>query len=143
MTIATLFIGCTKDVTTDDDDEVITFSLNVTDIADNQATVSVNLSEGEFHGAMIVEAANFSDVSIDYTNENKLIKYVRQNGVNIDSVPYTHTVTGLRTGRDMFTAVIVFKSNGLAVTPKYLTWTADGVAWSDDAGAGSLDEIEW
>lgn len=144
VAIATLFVSCTKNEEPEDDDEVISFTLNVTNIADNQATITVDLTEGTNHGGMIIEGMKNADVDVNLESENQLIKYVRQNGVNID-FPYTHTLTGLKTETEMFTAVIVFKSNGLAVTPQYKIWTAEGAYdwWSEGSEAGSLDENEW
>lgn len=143
LTVTALFTACTK-TAEDDDDEVVMVSLSVTDIENNQATINASVAEGEFHGAKIVEAVLSSSVTIDYTSEVKLIKYVRENGVDID-LPYTHTLTDLKADTEMFTAVIVFNASGRATNSAYQIWTAEGHVdgWAEDSTAGDLGEIKW
>ncbi len=149
MTLAVFsaLAGCSKSGEEDDgqdDSEVIRVSLEVTDIADDQATINVALTEGNFYGAKFIEAVRSNTVSVDYSNEIKLINYVKENGVDVD-LPYTNTITGLRNGNEMFSAVIVFNSKGIAVNSSCQVWTAVGEIWnwSGENEAGDLEEIDW
>lgn len=115
--------------------------LEVTDLKDNCATIKASLTEGQFYGGQIILAEKTSGIEIDYTNEIKLIQYVRANGKTMDNMPYETTVSNLTFEKDYLTAVIVFDQNGRAVSSKYEVWTAEGTpdGISNDNSAGELD----
>ncbi len=125
--------------------EVIEPKLEVTDIANNQATITVTLVQGNFYGGKIVEAINEENVGINYDDAFELVQYVVDNGTEISSLPYTKTLENVKKGRDKFTAVLLYNSKGIPYVAKYAIWTPDGVAyeWSETNTPGSLGEIEW
>ena len=65
-TVAVFFTGCSKPEVKEDPIQV---SLEVTDIADNSATVSAKLTSGDFAGAEIIEEPNIDAVTRDYTTD--------------------------------------------------------------------------
>lgn len=117
-------------------------TISVTDNADNQATVTAQLTAGEFHGAKIVTGVRISDVSIDYTKEIALIQYVEANGKDISEMPYTEQLTDLIYHQEYMCAVIVYDETGRACDSAFDTFLAegnpDGIA--EDSSAGSLDD---
>lgn len=140
-----LLSGCNKPDEGEQTQETITVSLTVTPSDDNSATISAELTEGTFHGAKIIEMMNFDDVTIDLESEIQLTNYVIANGVDIDQMPYSKTLTDIRIGQDKFTAIIVYDASGRAVDVEYVKWTPLGLpdGWSTDNNPGELDEIEW
>ena len=109
---------------------------------DNTATISATLTAGQFHGAKIVSAVEISTIGdLNYTNEIQLIRYVEENGKNID-LPYSETVTDIVYNRDYLSAVIVYDETGRACASAYTTFTGDGEidGFSGDNSAGNLDE---
>lgn len=135
--------GCKKSETKNTDDP-IAVSLEVVDIADNCATVKAALTSGTFYGAKMVEAVNLDDVTVDYTNDIQLVNYVEANGTDV-TLPYGNVLTGVKIGKDMLTAIIVYDNTGRAAVTAYKTWTPAGLpdGWSTDNNPGELDEIKW
>ena len=113
-----------------------------TDNADNKATVTAELTAGQFYGAKIVTGVRISDVTIDYTKEIALIQYVEANGKDISELPYTEELTDLIYHQDYLCAVIVYDETGRACDSAFDTFIAegnpDGIA--EDSSAGSLDD---
>ncbi len=144
LAVAALLTGCNKQTNWDAAAESFVISLSVTDIADNRATVTASLTEGEFHGARIVEAVRSDAVSVDYSRESILMEYVDANGVDVE-FPYTNTITGLKDGVEMVTAVIVYNSKGEPAASSYRVWIAAGEPeiWSGSNDAGHAGEIVW
>lgn len=144
LTLAALALlcGCNKSAEDKDGGEDVSpaVKLEITDLKDNCATITATLTQGQFHGGKIIVAKKVSSIDIDYTNEIKLIQYVRTNGTDIDKMPYTTTVENLTYEKDYFTAVIVFDKDGRATGSKYETWTAQGTpdGISDKNSAGEL-----
>lgn len=119
-------------------------TLEVTDIADNCATIKVTVTSGTATKAKIVKAVRQSDVTVDVNNDIQLISYIETNGLDI-TLPYTETLTDLSVGNDLFTAVAVYNAEGRAELCKYRVWTPVGKVegWSTDNNPGSLDEEIW
>ena len=140
-TVAVFFTGCSKPEVKEDPIQV---SLEVTDIADNCATVSAKLTSGDFYGAKIIEDMNIDDVTIDYTNDLQLVKFVEQNGKDV-TLPYEVKLTGVRIGNDRFSAVIAYDKNGVAKSVAVQVWTPEGRpdGWSTENNPGDLGEIIW
>lgn len=143
MLMALSFFGCNKPAG-DDSGETISVNLEVTDIADNCATIRANLTSGNFYGAKLLEYMNAEDVTFDPTNDIQLINYVEKNGVAVE-LPLERKLTGLRVGKDLFTAIIVYDQTNRVVATKTVTWTPEGQVdgWSTENNPGELDEIEW
>lgn len=64
----------------EDDPNMPAVKIEVGDIADNKATVTAALEKGNFYGAKIVTGVRVSTLTLDYTREIPLIKYVEANG---------------------------------------------------------------
>ncbi|MDE6623127.1 MAG: hypothetical protein K2K30_01855 [Alistipes sp.] len=133
----------------DDKDEArstvrTTVGIAITDNAENQATVSAEILTGEFVRAKIIENYPVADLTFDYNTEVKLVKFVEENGTEV-TLPYTNTVTKLKSGRDYISAVIAYNRQGRACCSAFETWTASGEdgLWSNDNSAGGLEENEW
>ena len=139
-----LLSSCNKPAQQQTQTETIEVSLEVTDIADNQATVKAELTAGSFYGAKIVKMVDRQDITIDLESEIQLTNYVLANGEDID-LPYSETISDVRLGQDKFTAVIVMDNTGRAVDVKYVIWPPAGLpdGWSTENGAGELGEIIW
>ena len=137
------FFGCSK---SDGEDSVETIAVNleVTDIADNCATIKAFLTSGKFHGAKLLESMNADDVTFDPANDIQLINYVEKNGVAAE-LPLEKKLTGLKIGKKLFTAVIVYDRTGRVVATKTVTWAPEGKpdGWSGENNPGELEEIEW
>ena len=132
-------ISCGKTETPKE--ETIKVTLEITDIADNAATVKAGLESGTFYGAKIVEMVNADDIVFDPSNDIQLVKYVEENGVSVD-LPYQKRLEKLRIGIDRFTAVIAYDKNGIAKSTAYKIWSPEGnpEGWSTENNPGSLDE---
>ena len=83
-------------------------------------------------------------MTIDLESEIQLTNYVIENGVDVE-LPYSNTVTDVRIGQDMFTAIAVYDNTGRAVDVVYERWTPLGLpdGWSTENNPGELEEIEW
>ncbi len=141
-----LLSGCNKNNPEDDGDTtgggMPKVSITATANDDNTADISATLTEGTFHGAKIVPAVEISTIGdLNYTNEIQLIRYVEENGKNID-LPYSETVTDIVYNRDYLSAVIVYDETGRACASAYTTFTGDGEieGFSGENSAGSLEE---
>lgn len=117
-------------------------TIAVTDNADNQATVTAQLTAGQFYGAKIITGVRISDITIDYSKEIALIQYVEANGKDISELPYTEQLTDLIYHQEYMCAVIVYDETGRACDSAFDTFLAegnpDGIA--EDSSAGSLDD---
>lgn len=151
--MAIMTVGCEKKNPTPGADEnngengtqtALSATLEVTDIADNCATIKVTVTSGSATKAKIVKAVKNSDVTIDVTKDIDLISWIEANGVEV-SLPYTETLTDIAVGHDMFTAVAVYNAEGRAEVCKYQVWTPAGTVegWSTENNPGSLDEDKW
>ena len=116
--------------------------IEVSNIADNKATVSAALEAGAFRGAKIVTRVRVQTMDIDYTKDIPLVKYVEENGETISSLPYTTEIINLSYEQDYLCAIIVYDATGRACDADYVTFTAvgnpDGI--SDDNSAGTLED---
>ena len=76
-----------------------------------------------------------------YTNEIQLIRYVEENGKDIE-LPFTETVQDIVYNRDYLSAVVVYDETGRACASAYDTFTGDGEidGFSGDNSAGNLEE---
>ena len=90
----------------EDDPNMPAVKIEVGDIADNKATVTAALEKGNFYGAKIVTGVRVSTLTLDYTREIPLIKYVEANGTAAE-LPFTTQLTDLIFEQDYFCAVIV------------------------------------
>ena len=108
---------------------------------DNKATVTAALEKGNFYGAKIVTGVRVSTLTLDYTREIPLIKYVEANGTAAE-LPFTTQLTDLIFEQDYFCAVIVYDRTGRACHSAYLTFTAEGdpEGISNDNSAGNLED---
>ena len=101
-------------------------TIAVTDNADNQATVTAQLTAGQFYGAKIITGVRISDITIDYSKEIALIQYV----------------TDLIYHQEYMCAVIVYDETGRACDSAFDTFIAegepDGIA--NDSSAGNLED---
>mgnify|MGYP003397187729 FL=1 len=146
--MAILMVGCDKPATGNGDnggaDAALAATLEVTDIADNCATIKVTVTSGTATKGKIVKAVRNSEITVDPTKDIQLINWIEQNGVDI-ALPYTETLTDVSVGNDMFTAVIVYNAEGRAEICKYQVWTPAGDidGWSTENNPGSLGEIIW
>ncbi|WP_417015526.1 hypothetical protein [Alistipes sp.] len=144
------FLGgsCSDSSSTDDGDTGNTgggdptVKIEVSNIADNKATVTATLVSGDFHGAKIITGIRVSSLDFDYTREIQLIKYVEENGSKVDGLPYTTELSDLIFEQDYLCAVIVYDATGRACSSSYTTFTADGVpdGISDENSAGNLED---
>ena len=91
----------------EDDPNMPAVKIEVGDIADNKATVTAALEKGNFYGAKIVTGVRVSTLTLDYTREIPLIKYVEANGTAAE-LPFTTQLTDLIFEQDYFCAVIVY-----------------------------------
>lgn len=141
LTAAVLCTGCTKKEPVE---EPIAATLEVTGIADNQATLKAALTSGRFYGAKLVEAAVAEDLGFDPTDEIRLIRFVEQHGVEVQ-LPFEKRLTGVKIGKDRLTALIVYEASGRVCLTKTVIWTPAGRAegWSDSNNPGALEEIRW
>lgn len=116
--------------------------IEVGGLADNNATVTASLTQGEFYGAKIVTGLRVDRLDFDYTKEVKLTQWVEENGKTINALPYTENLSRLTYQKDYISAVIVYNKDGRACWVAYETWTAvgtpDGI--SKDNSAGRLDD---
>lgn len=119
-----------------------TVKIEVSNIADNKATVTATLLGGQFYGAKILPGVRISTLDFDYTREIPLIKYVEANGESIDGLPYTTELENLVFEQDYLSAVIVYDATGRACASSYATFTAEGIpdGISDDNSAGHLED---
>ena len=90
----------------EDDPNMPAVKIEVGNIADNKATVTAALEKGNFYGAKIVTGVRVSTLTLDYTREIPLIKYVEANGTAAE-LPFTTQLTDLIFEQDYFCAVIV------------------------------------
>ncbi len=97
----------------EDDPNMPAVKIEVGDIADNKATVTAALEKGNFYGAKIVTGVRVSTLTLDYTREIPLIKYVEANGTAAE-LPFTTQLTDLIFEQDYFCAVIVYDRTGRA-----------------------------
>lgn len=141
-----LLPGCDKNTPAGEDDSGSSTmpAVSITAIAndDNTATVSAELTAGEFYGAKIVSAVEISQIGdLNYTNEIQLIRYVEENGKDIE-LPFTETVQDIVYNRDYLSAVVVYDETGRACASAYDTFTGDGEidGFSGDNSAGNLEE---
>ena len=106
-----------------------------------KATVTAALEKGNFYGAKIVTGVRVSTLTLDYTREIPLIKYVEANGTAAE-LPFTTQLTDLIFEQDYFCAVIVYDRTGRACHSAYLTFTAEGdpEGISNDNSAGNLED---
>lgn len=127
-----------------EEEKPVEVSLEVTDIADNCATIKAALTSGNFYGAKLVESMSVDDVTVDTSNDIQLIKFMETYGVDV-TLPLEKTITGVRIGTDRFTAIVVYDATGRATQVKTVTWTPEGLAdgWSQENSAGTLEEIKW
>ena len=125
----------------EDDPNMPAVKIEVGDIADNKATVTAALEKGNFYGAKIVTGVRVSTLTLDYTREIPLIKYVEANGTAAE-LPFTTQLTDLIFEQDYFCAVIVYDRTGRACHSAYLTFTAEGdpEGISNDNSAGNLED---
>jgi hypothetical protein len=146
--MAILMVGCDKPATGNGDnggaDAALAATLEVTDSADNCATIKVTVTSGTATKGKIVKAVRNSEITVDPTKDIQLINWIETNGVEV-SLPYTETLTDLAVGNDMFTAVAVYNADGRAEVCKYQVWTPVGKVegWSTDNNPGSLGEENW
>lgn len=145
--MAIMMVGCDKGPVADNGDDTqkaLAATLEVTDIADNCATIKVTVTSGTASKAKIVKAVRNSELTIDPSKDIQLIGWVEDNGVEV-SLPYTETLTDVSVGNDMFTAVIVYNAEGRAEICQYKVWTPAGDidGWSTENNPGSLGEIIW
>lgn len=119
-----------------------TVKIEVSNIADNKATVTATLLGGKFYGAKILTGVRISSLDFDYTREIPLIQYVEANGSAIDGLPYTTELENLVFEQDYLCAVIVYDATGRACASSYVTFTADGTpeGISDENSAGNLED---
>ena len=116
----------------EDDPNMPAVKIEAANIADNKATVTAALEKGNFYGAKIVTGVRVSSLTLDYTREIPLIKYVESNGTAVDLI----------FEQDYFCAVIVYDRTGRACHSAYLTFTAEGdpEGISNDNSAGDLED---
>lgn len=116
--------------------------IEVSGLADNKATVSASLTQGDFYGAKIVTGIRVDRLDFDYTKEVKLTQWVQENGKDIEALPYSEELSQLTYQKDYISAVIVYNKEGRACAAAFETWTAvgkpDGI--SKDNSAGELGE---
>lgn len=141
--LTALFTLSCGDSSTEPDDggDMPTVRIEASDIADNKATITAAIESGSFYGARIVTGVRVSTLSLDYTREIPLIKYVEANGVQVE-LPHTTQLSDLIYEQDYFCAVIVYDRTGRACASDYLTFTAEGdpEGISDDNSAGNLED---
>ena len=106
-----------------------------------QREVLKDISLSYFYGAKIVTGVRVSTLTLDYTREIPLIKYVEANGTAAE-LPFTTQLTDLIFEQDYFCAVIVYDRTGRACHSAYLTFTAEGdpEGISNDNSAGNLED---
>ncbi len=140
---ATMLVSCKKPQT--QEEEKFAVSLEITAIENNCATINATLTEGNFYGGMIVEEFINEELTIDPAKGIDLVKFVKENGVEITAMPYQKTLEKVRIGKDRFTAIIVFNKEGVAKASAYKVWTPEGspAGWSTENNPGELGEIEW
>ncbi len=120
-------------------------AIAVTGNADNQATVTASLEEGDFYGGKIVPAVRISELDEDFaynTSEIQLIQWVEENGKEITEMPYTEHLTNLVYNQSYLSAVIVYDATGRACSSAWTTFIAQGQpdGISEENSAGSLDD---
>lgn len=146
--MAIMMVGCEKKGPTTGNNggtqAALAATLEVTDIADNCATIKVAVTSGTASKAKVVKAVRNSELTIDPSNDIQLISWIEENGVEV-TLPYTETLTDVSVGNDMFTAAIVYNAAGRAEICKYVVWTPAGDidGWSTENNPGSLGEIIW
>lgn len=125
-------------------EDPVKVTLEVTDIADNCATVRASLESGKFYGAKIIDMMNRDDLAVDLANEIQLVRFIEENGAEI-TLPYEKKLEKVKIGIERFSAVIAYDSKGIAKSVAYVVWSPEGnpEGWSTDNGAGSLGENEW
>lgn len=87
---AALFCSCGKsdEPTAETEPDV---KIEISGLADNKATVSASLIQGDFYGAKIVTGIRVDRLDFDYTKEVKLTQWVQENGKDIESLPYARS----------------------------------------------------
>lgn len=136
---AALILSCTKAEEPEVDPKI---AVSVSDIADNQATVDICLTEGNYYKVMAVYAVRKSLVPVNLESEIQLIKYVKANGVVVDEVPHTEYVANLRADDVYVSLAVAFNKKGRVNTSAMVEFTATGApeGFSEDNDAGKLDE---
>ena len=115
----------------EDDPNMPAVKIEVGDIADNKATVTAALEKGNFYGAKIVTGVRVSTLTLDYTREIPLIKYVEANGTAAE-LPFTTQLTDLiaeilkTLGRNTHGTVAVPVAAGAVAEAATLKVTAEG-----------------
>lgn len=96
---AALFCSCGKsdEPTAETEPDV---KIEISGLADNKATVSASLTQGDFYGAKIVTGIRVDRLDFDYTKEVKLTQWVQENGKDIESLPYTEELSQLTYQKD-------------------------------------------
>lgn len=89
----------------EDDPNMPAVKIEAANIADNKATVTAALEKGNFYGAKIVTGVRVSSLTLDYTREIPLIKYVESNGTAVE-LPFTTQLTDLIFEQDYFLSLI-------------------------------------
>lgn len=147
ITLAALMAFCSCDKQPKEDPEETkdpVVKIEITNIADNKATVNATMEQGKFYGGKILAAKKVSNIDIDYTKEIALINYVKENGTDITEMPASVTVEKLTVDKDYFSAVVVYDKDGRVCSSAYETWTAqgspDGIA--EGSTPGSLGDNE-
>ena len=142
LAAASLICSCGKSDEPNEETAEPKVQIEVSGLADNNATISASLTQGEFLGAKIVTGIRVDRLDFDYTKEVKLTKWVEENGKEIDALPYSEDLSQLTYQKDYISAVIVYNKEGRACSAAYETWTAvgkpDGI--SKDNSAGQLEE---
>lgn len=110
---AALFCSCGKsdEPTAETEPDV---KIEISGLADNKATVSASLIQGDFYGAKIVTGIRVDRLDFDYTKEVKLTQWVQENGKDIESLPYAEELSQLTYQKDYISAVIVYNKEGRA-----------------------------
>ena len=137
-----LALACKKDKEAEEEEIIYPeIKIEVSDIDNNQATITATMTEGTFYGGKVITHMPMSEVTFNYTRELALISYVNEHGTPINEMPWTTTLEGLRADTDFLSAVIVFDKGGIPIASAYETWTAVGVpeSWSDGNSAGDLE----
>ena len=139
---AALAVSCGKQEEAQETDPTV--GIEVSGLADNNAVVTVKQLDGKFYGAKLVPAVLSYDVEIDYTQEMELIKWVRTEGVDIKELPYSHSLTKLKAGKDYVSAAVIFDKTGRVSHSACIVWTAEGTPNGVAVGnGGDLGNNEW
>lgn len=125
----------------EDQGDIPTVKIEAGNIADNKATITASLENGNFYGAKIVTGVRASSLSVNYKREIPLIKWIEKDGTDIQ-LPYTTELSNLIFEQDYFCAVIVYDKTGRASHSAYVIFTADGDpdGISNENSAGNLED---